>query len=458
MNRTNVIIIVLDTMRAKDMSCYGYDRITTPNITDFGNDSIFYGNAFSPAIWTVPSHASLFTGTYPSVHGALNLHRYLDEKLMTLAEVLGLSGYDTLSFSNNGFISIKDFGLSRGFKISEGQPYPKRKISRVMPNFVKWAKGAIDCGAGVTNNYVKSFINRREKTDKPFFMFLNYMEAHAPYKNIPKNYLKLFVDQAAKQRVKMVNQDRQKYLTRSINMNEEDFMLLRMLYNAQISYLDYKISELLDFFKQNDIYDNSLILLTSDHGDMIGEHNLMHHSYCIYDELIKIPMILKLPDTINQGKKIDNQVSLMNVPATIMEILGIKNETFLNQVQEKSLPIKNDAVEYTHVFSECERPKNEFINTYPDFDFSVYDKHFLTVRSKQYKYIWASDKKHELYNIQNDPNEQFNLISEKAELAKNLEEKLFLWYDSFEKVNGEKEKDMDLDENVKEKLKALGYF
>lgn len=445
-------------MRAKDMSCYGYDKTTTPHINDFCNDSIFYKNAVSPAIWTIPSHASLFTGTYPSVHGALNLHRYLDEKLMTLSEVLSLAGYDTLSFSNNGFISIKDFGLSRGFKVSEGQPYPKRKIARVMPNFVKWTKGALDCGASVTNNYVKSFITKRKKTDKPFFMFLNYMEAHAPYENVPRKYLKLFVNKTERSRIKTLNQDRQKYLTRSIDMTEEDFILLRMLYNAQIAYLDYKVSELLAFFKQQDIYNNSLILLTSDHGDMIGEHNLMHHSYCIYDELIKIPIILKLPDTINRGRIIDSQASLINVPPTIMSLLGIKNEIFLNQMQEESLPIGNGDVDYKYVFSECERPKNEFKNTYPDFDFSVYDKQFLTVRSKQYKYIWSSDKQHELYNIQNDPNEQSNLISKEAGVAKDLEKELFIWYDSFEKVDMEKEKNMNLDEDIKEKLKALGYF
>jgi len=440
------------------MSCYGYDKSTTPHLSDFCAESIHYKNAFSPAIWTIPSHASLFTGTYPSAHGALNLHRYLDGKFMTLSEVFKLEGYDTVSFSNNGFISIEDFGLHRGFTVSKGQPFPKKKAARIIPKFRQWATGSSDCGAFVTNNYVKKFINNRDNKGNPFFLFLNYMEAHAPYEDIPKKYLTLFVNQDGSNRLKSTNQDRQKYLTRSIDMIEEDFSLLRSVYDAQIAYLDYKVNELLAFFKQKDIYNNSLIVITSDHGDMIGEHELMHHSYCIYDELIKIPLILKLPDTNNQGKTIDSPVSLINVPPTLMSLLEINNENFSNQMQAESLPIEGNNSDFEYIFSECERPKNEFETTYPDFDFSVYDKQFLAIRSKQYKYIWSSSGRHELYNIENDPQEQSNLIQKETGLAKKFEQALFKWYDSFEKVDNRREKTMDLDENVKEKLKALGYF
>ena len=458
MPKPNIILIVLDTVRSKNMSCYGYERKTTPFLDEFSSENIFYNNAFSPAIWTIPSHASLFTGKYPSSHGALNLHRYLDSHYMTISEVFNSAGYDTISFSNNGFISIKDFGLSRGFKISEGQPHPKKKIGRIFQKGNQWMKGLIDCGASGTNKFVKNLLTNRTKSDKPFFLFLNYMEAHAPYKNIPRKYLKMFIGKAERKKIKTTNQDRQKFLTRSIHMAEEDFLLLRSVYDVQIAYLDFKIYELIKFLKQKNIYDNSLIIITSDHGDMIGEHNLMHHSYCIYDELIKIPLILKLPGTGNQGKIIDDPVSLMNIAPTIINILGIDNEAFANQMQENPLSIDGNDYKSDYIFSECERPKNEFKDTYPDFDFSVYDKHFLTIRSMQYKFIWSSNGQHKGYKIDDDPSEQTNLIKKETELSKKLENRLFKWYNSLEKVDTKREKSINLNEDVKDRLKALGYF
>jgi arylsulfatase A-like enzyme len=318
--------------------------------------------------------------------------------------------------------------------------------------------GSSDCGAATTNIFVKQFINQRSRSDKPFFLFLNYMEAHAPYKNVPKKFLNRFVSREGRIRIKTTNQDRQKYLTHSIEMTEDDFDLLRSFYDTQISYLDLRMHELLDFLKRKGVFDHSMIIITSDHGDMIGEHCLMHHSYCIYDELIKVPIIIKLPGAANQSRSVEDMVSLINITPSIMELLNIKNALFSNQMQASCLPVSGGCSDNGYIFSECEWPKNEFEETYPEFDFTVYNKQYLTIRSREFKFIQSSDGRHELYDIENDPEERINLTREKPEKVKFLHDQLNQWYSSFDKVTFQESECPDLDEDVKSQLKALGYF
>ena len=440
------------------MSCYGYQRKTTPYLDRFSSENVLFKNAFSPAMWTIPSHASLFTGTYPSMHGASNLHRYLDTTLLTLSEVLSSNGYDTALFSNNYFLSLKDFGLSRGFNISKGQGYPKSKCKRLILKGKARLTRLLDSGALVTSIFVKDFLNKRRKAEKPFFLFLNYMEAHAPYERVPKKFLKYFVDKQGRRRIKSTNQDRQKYLTRSIHMSEDDFRLLRSIYDSQIYYLDFRLKELSEILKRYGFLDNTILIITADHGDLIGEHCLLHHSYALYEELIKVPLILKLPGNMQQGMQIEAQVSTIDIFPTIIHLLGIRNDVLQDQLQGTVLPLTEREQGSKYVFSECERPKNEFKDTYPEFDFSIYDRQLLSIRSKRFKFIWSSNGQHELYNIENDPAEQFNLITKLPKIAKDLENHLSKWYSSFQKHSLTEEKAADLQPDVQQHLKALGYF
>lgn len=452
-------MIILDTVRAKNMSCYGYHKNTTPFLDSLSKQCVLFENAFSPAIWTIPSHASIFTGTYPSQHGALNLHRHLDNRYNTLAEVLSFNGYDTISFSNNYFVSLKEFGLTRGFNLTEGFKYPVNRLEKAYIKGKRWLARSMDSGAYVTNHFVNKWIKQKRNSQKPFFLFLNHMEGHAPYVHTPREYLKMFLKKEEQKKLKHINQDRQKYLTRSIEMSEDNFNILRSVYDAQISYLDSMLKELFNILKSNNLFDNSLIIITSDHGDMIGEHNLVHHSYCLYEELIKVPLLLKMPGNVDNTKIINHLVSLIDIFPTISELLDIGNKSLGQQLQGHNLFLNDNQVNREYIFLECEKPKNEFAETYPDFDFSIYDRQLLAIRSKKDKYIWTSDNNHELYDIEKNPSEQFNIITTMPERAKHLEKQLFQWYNSLEKTDTEKQvKEFELDHEIKEHLKGLGYF
>jgi arylsulfatase A-like enzyme len=457
MVKPNVILVILDTVRAKNMSCYGYHRDTTPFLNELSSQANLFKNAFTPAIWTIPSHATIFTGTYPSKHGALNLNRYLDTKYTTLAELFSIQGYDTIALANNYFISQGEFGLSRGFSsvLNHNQYYAKRVIAKGL----QWFKRSADTGAYLTNRIIRKKLSNKTDSARPFFLFLNYMEAHAPYIHINKNYLRKFLSQPGIRRFKKINQDRQMYLTRTFDISEDDFSILRSVYDAQITYLDAILRELINTLKNTGTFDNSIIIITSDHGDMIGEHRLMHHSYSVYEELIKVPLLVKLPGKDDNGKSYDYLVSLIDIFPTLADLLEIKPNKNIEQLQGCNLFANNDRFNREYVFAECERPKNEFLETYPDFDFSVYDRQLLAIRSKKFKYIWASNGKHQLFNLKEDPSEKENIADKKPLIKNQLKDKLFSWYNSFEKASFiEKNTEEQLDTKVKEHLRGLGYF
>lgn len=458
MKKQNVIMIVLDTVRAKNLACYDYTTNTTPHLDDLCTSVNLFKNAFTPAIWTIPSHASIFTGTYPSKHGALNLSRFLNKKYTTLAELFTRNRYGTVAFSNNGFISLKEFGLSRGFDVIEGYDYPKSKLTKAIFKGWKMLRQAEDSGAFATNRFVSTWIRKGRNPQKPFFLFLNYMEAHAPHVHVPEKFLKMYLGRSERKVFKNINQDTQKYLTRMVETTESEFEILRSVYNAKLFYLDYMIHKLFTIFKRNGVWDKSIIIVTSDHGDLIGEHGLVHHSYSVHEELIRVPLIVKLPGKHDNGSTYDHLVSLVDIFPTLMELSGIKDDAVVEQLQGYNL-FSNDPVKREHIFVECERPKNEFAETYPDFDFSVYDRQLLAIRSKKYKYIWASDGRHELFDLENDPSERKNLIEEMPLQADQMKTTLFNWYNSFEKAPSEGEnKDAALNSEIKERLQALGYF
>ena len=457
-NGPNLILIVLDTVRAGNMSCYGYEKQTTPHLDRFLDRGIFCENAFSPAIWTIPSHASLFTGTYPTSHGAVNLHRRLDGRYTTLAETLSASGYHTIAFANNRFLTEDVFGLSRGFDTIADLDYPRNRNLRKLHKAFRILSGTLDCGASMTNRLVMNWLKERKKFGNPFFLFLNFMEAHAPYKHVQRSYLKQFLSPGDRQKFQGINQDRQQYLTRKLKISEDEFLILRSVYDAQIAYIDSRMAELLRFLDMNGFFENSIIVITSDHGDMIGEHDLMHHSYSVYDELIRVPLILFLPDSRSRGKRLGEMVSTIDLPKTLVDLMGIEDGSFRDQQQGRNLPISSDRTPREYIYAECERPKNEFADTYPDFDFSVYDRQLLTIRSRDHKFIWSSDARYEWYDLANDPGERRNLIEEPGDLGERYKSELLNWYEALPKSDISEGDEIEIDREVQSQLQALGYF
>jgi arylsulfatase A-like enzyme len=350
MSKPNILLVVMDSVSAGRLSCYGYERQTTPNLDAFAEDSMQFENAIANSSWTVPSHGSLFTGSLPSEHGANARHkRFSVPADRTLAGRLSSHGYRTVGLSANPWVAT-DFGYDAGFdefvdvrlplpfdsnrpgglyqRIREGQYEGARK-------YVEAARWALE------GNPIKRTINtlydRRQsdgyangqalnervsdwlasKDDLPFFMFLNYMDAHEPY-NPSEEYLSEFRDDDCSVDVS--------WHLRSLNdqYSDREIECINDKYDACLRYLDNKIADLLQTFRRHKIGDETLVIITADHGKCLGEHDYVGVGTFLHEELIKIPLIVSPAGGVI-SKSVCDDVSLIDIHDIILQAAGIES-------------------------------------------------------------------------------------------------------------------------------------
>ena len=369
-DKPNIVLITLDTVRADHLSCYGYRRLTTPSLDRFSQEGVLFKNAYAPSPWTLPSHASLFTGMYPTRHGAYfsptedknfsstvrekgdagsdNPFGYyilrLSEANKTLAEVLAENGYKTAGIIGGPFTGSV-FGLAQGFDY-----YDEKFIDAEKDIKLSLIYQAVDLFSSL-----KDFITQHgysgekrlafhrntaafrwldKNHDQPFFLFINYFDAHNPYLP-PRSYRWYFgkkdKDSVVKNRHSGTDMS---YCAAEADLissvvngkhhltpEEKDFVV--SLYDGEIRYLDDCLSLLFERLKALKVYDNTLIIVTSDHGEAFGEHNLMAHSKTLYEELLRVPLVMKYPSgSLQQRGVIERRVSLVDVMPTIVSFLG----------------------------------------------------------------------------------------------------------------------------------------
>lgn len=489
--RPNIILLVLDTARASDFSCYGYPRETTPAIDMIAREGVLYKNAISASPWTLPSHASIFTGMFPSKHGAHEKHKYLDDRYWTLAEVLRSHGYETVAISNNSWIN-REFGFDRGFNTfikiwqmfqtetdftvarREGLPLILEEVKRasklvwrgnVFKNVLNGIYGSYfyrryDYGARRINKEIKKWLLKSHER-KPFFMFINYLEPHLRYEP-PGKYKTMYLpDGVTAKEADRVNQDAWSYVAGMTKMDGRDFEVLRALYDGELRYLDFRIEEVYSFLKERALLDSTMLVITSDHGENIGEHDLMDHQYCLYDTLLKVPLVIRFPEAFQEGKVVEEQVQTVDVFPSIIDLLGINDEEVRREVQgETLLPEELEYRKRKFAISEYLGPQpsmGSLKKRFPEADsIHKYDRSLKAVRTGGFKLIKASDGEDELYNIEKDPHENNNLILVEKEKANELRGVLESWEKSF-KPSGDSA-NFDVDEAIRKRLEALGYI
>lgn len=438
-DKPNILWIVMDTVRADHLSSYGYYRKTTPNIDKLASEGILFENAISPAPWTLPSHASMFTGMFPSKHGSDAEHLYLEDKFNTISEVLRSYGYRTFGYSNNDFVSPRT-NLNQGFDNFVIVPHDKRAAYELRDHlFINAAVNLPiisikDSGADRTNKVVKKWIANNCYTKSPFFIFVNYMEAHDPYGNTP--YSRHYLKRVSTSEVKSASRDWRGYLWGKLKFSDNDFDILSSLYDGDILYLDYKIGELINYLKKLKILDNTLLIITSDHGENFGEHNFMNHVLNVYDTLLHVPLIIRYPKVFSSNLKLQAQVQTTDIFPTILDILGIEL-TGENEIQGHSLvPLVKNKQRRSASFAVSEHAIWNWVLTQfqyenPEFDVSEYTRRLKCIRTDEFKYIWASDGRDELYNIRKDPGELHNLIETHHKEAMELRVAMIDWLVSF---------------------------
>jgi arylsulfatase A-like enzyme len=322
-NAPNVLLIVLDTVRAQNLSLYGYDRPTTPQLERLAKTGVVFERALSPAPWTLPSHASIFTGRFPHELSADWLTP-LDSTAPTLAEAFRVHGYATAGFVANLLYCTYETGLNRGFVHYEDYPVTPGMIAhsswlaRTLAEKLKRMMGSqqklVRKTAAELNEDFLRWLSYKDQ--RPFFVFLNYMDAHEPY--LPA---KPFDMKFASTR------PRDPWVREDYKYSAEEIGELMAAYDGTIAYLDHHLGLLFDELERQRLLENTLVVITSDHGEQFGEHGLMGHGNSLYLPLLHVPLMILFPSHVPTGKRVREPVSLRDVPATVVDLIKLEGES-----------------------------------------------------------------------------------------------------------------------------------
>jgi len=323
-NRPNILLIVLDACRKDKLSCYGYKKDTSPFLTEFCKKSIIFENAFANAPWTLPSVTSIFTGLYPFEHRVLTEKNYLKKDKVTIAKILKEKGYNTTLITHNDCFVNKIYGTANGFNdiwdterifFSYIPNFPKLKFKnyffRKAYSLFNYSLGKItgsSMGKATFNIYKKII----EKTKKPFFINVHLVDTHLPYNPPLKFQIFSHKKIISPQYIPYTNRKllgfynnwydkRQKQWTGLEEYDENEFLNLNHLYEAAILYSDYQIQRLITLLVENEIIDDTLIIITSDHGENIGDYGTIDHMLDIHNTLLRVPLIIRYPPCFPEG-------------------------------------------------------------------------------------------------------------------------------------------------------------
>lgn len=485
--RPNVVVLVLDTARAATLSRRDIHQVA-PTVSQFADEGAYASAAFASAPWTLPSHASLFTGTYSSKHGAHAGHKQLDDTYSTLAEAFASVGYETVAVSNNTWIS-EEFGFARGFetfhktwqyvqsetdlgevaRTTEGTEIIRALVSRLMDGnplvnianaiYGKFFRKQEDDGARRTNRWIGDWLDSRS-ADRPFFLFVNYLEPHLEYRP-PKAHAEQFLpDNCSFEEAMGVPQDAWQYIAGNLELSERDFEILQALYRAEISYLDERIGELQKYLKQAGEWENTIIVVTGDHGENIGDYGLMDHQYCLYDTLLHVPLVIRGGPFIG-GDLMDDIVQLVDLAPTLLDIAGIDAPRMRNQFQGRSFHPNSQSPPREYAIAEYMAPQPSMkalekrVGSLSD-DVRRFDRSLRMIRTQEHKLIRGSDGHEEFYCVDTDPGETTNLADEEPEPMEGLREELDSWLTSFEHADADGS--VSMTESTKNRLEDLGYL
>jgi len=395
----NLVVITIDTLRADHLGCYGYRQIHTPNIDSFAADSVKFEHAFTPIPITLPSHTVIFTGTYPMLNG---MHDFSGNRLgaqqQTLASVLKAHGYTTGAVVASAVLDSR-FGLNRGFDFY----YDHFDFNRLEESNLD----EMERPGNVVADQALEWLSKNYQ--KRFFLWMHLYDPHYPYRP-PAPYSEEYKSHP---------------------------------YDGEIAFADEQVGRLLRFLKEKNLYHDTLVVLSGDHGEGLGEHGEATHGFFIYNSTLRVPLLFHLPPT-TPAHQITSPVRTIDIMPTILEILKVPVPS---EVQGESLlPLisgkKPDEPSY-YLYAETFLPRLHF-------NWSE----LRGIENERYHFILAP--KPELYDLSKDPKELQNLYGDKKAVSEELRAKLAALIHDYTPGQELAEK-TGLDPALMERLKSLGY-
>jgi arylsulfatase A-like enzyme len=485
--RPNVLFVVLDTVRKDRLTVYGHDEPTTPALSAFAEEARVYEQATAQAPWTLPVHASLFTGLYPSEHNATQETPYLEDTT-TLAQSLSAAGYDTSCYSSNAWITPYthltdgfddqdnffkvmpgDFlsgSLARLWKAMNDSERLRSLADRVVElgNTVHErlaAGGGEDSKTPAVIDRTQSFI---ADADGPFFSFLNLMDAHLPY-HPPAEYAEEFapgVDSTE------ICQNSKAYNCGARSIDDDEWEDIRGLYDAEIRHMDDQLDRLFSWLRAEGLWEETMVVVCADHGELHGEHDLYGHEFNIYDELVNVPLLVKHPE-VPAGRDEGTPVELLDLYHTVLDATGVEGEGEPMEPNRSLLSSNYRDVDLgDHAFIEYHRPVVELNQleskaAEAGIDLEENSRFYSRMRAARRpdgKYIRNERITDEAYRLDDDPGETTNVVGVGDDTIAAVEDALTTFE---EQVGGEwDEVSTDdplaaMDSETKDRLRDLGY-
>jgi arylsulfatase A-like enzyme len=417
----NLLLLTLDTTRADRLGCYGYARPTTPRLDALARDGVAYTWALSTSSWTLPAHATLLTGRFEPSHGArydpsgpLSLLdavsgprdwsgyrvRPLGQDEVTLAEVMRRAGYATAAVVAGPWLE-RAFGLDQGFDYYDDDRIDTangRRAEDVTATALRWLE---------------------RPRDGPFFVFLNYYDPHGPY-SAPEPFGHAFLAPDAR-------------LTEGVPSGEE----LRARYDAEVLYMDHHLGRVLDGLRQRGLYDRTLVVVTADHGELLGEHGLIGHGQHLYQEELRVPLIVKAPRGEAGGTTDGSPVQLVDVMPIVLDRLGLPIPP---GVQGGRPPRVGHPI-----VAEVDPPA-----------FNSPEGEWRALFDGRLKLVWNGRGRHQLFDLRTDPGETTNLAGRDPERVRKLGSLLARYRDALPPP-GRVGAVRPLDAETLRALRSLGY-
>jgi arylsulfatase A-like enzyme/Flp pilus assembly protein TadD len=398
--KPTVILISIDTLRSDYLKLYDPKGVDTPNIQNVAADGAKFQNAITQVPYTLPSHCTMLTGVYPVAHHVRdNVRDILPKGITTLAEVFKQNGYQTAGFSGSMVLSNQT-GLSRGFDFfddffSRGDVHAEDL-------------GGIERRAGEVLQSFEYWLNQRN-SQAPFFAFVHFYDPHSPY-DPPPGY--------------------------ATSQKQED------LYGGEIKYVDFVLGQLINLLKSKNIWNDSVVMITSDHGEMLNEHGEVGHGFFLYEAALKVPLLVRAPN-VRKGESVSDLVQIVDIPPTLLQLANLSTPS---QMQGESLvPVLNGA--------HKKKSRAAFSESYfASLQFGI--SPLKMIQEGTLKYIDAPQP--ELYDLSSDPQEKTNLVSGRQSDVQKMKTRI----QQFEKANGKDyaKEERGVTSEEAEKFAAIGYL
>ena len=456
----NIILFTLDTLRADHLHCYGYERIQTPAIDSIAGEGVLFENAIAHIGSTGPSHASILTSQYPRTHETLKNGYPLSEKLLLLPEILKDSGYTTAAFVSSAALALR-LGFDQGFDyfdevyddgmltlIDATRTMSLRDlvfatpIYRIFERLLPKLPSQTD--AGTVNSHVLPWL--RENADRSFFLWVHYYDPHTPF-TPPPPYDTMYWsgdDETIKYQHHSQFMD---IYDNERDLTGEELQRIISLYDGEVTFTDHAVGEIMRELERLELQDNTLVIITADHGEQLYEHHrVIGHFRFLYEPIIHIPLIFRHPGVLPGGRRLKSQVQSIDIAPTIMDVLGLAMPAgFEGMSLYPMILSRQDGCDREYVFSEV---------------FSA-DTHWDTkvVRSEKWKYFsfHREGREPELYRIDTDSCENNNLYHEGTE-TERLKIVLEEWDSKFPDINAVTFPPPAISQDIRERLHSLGYI